>query len=384
VFVTIGTTRHIWGTPYDLWTASAVTGTPGGGGYGQYDVYWEGGYGANAASLHWHPYSETGPLVQYWSISGSAGAFNNYACATVFDIRSAEGVSCPAFYDDVNWLGCPASGSSFVTVSATDTFNLNNGNYYTQYGSYCTIPHTATLLATQPLQSSQSSQILGTTPLFDIQVTYAYIGQRTDQASLPNPIQSQTSINSLNAVSLSPSLICLNAKYISNATTIGYDAAIEVYQIQLITDTGVTESYVYTVGTNINPAFNANQLSTLRPYIERLTQGSVTNAISGYFNSNLTIGNSITGIRVGSAGTYQSDSSGLGFWSAGQPNNATLSVHRLGCILLNGTSTPTYYLSRQATTTQLQLSKYSNGLLYNTVVPQMRLVDPPSIQTFSI
>jgi len=358
------------GTPYDLWTASGVVGYPNGGGpYYSFDVIWEGGYGANKYT-QWHPYDEEGPLAQYWSISGSSGTYYNYTLAAVFDIRYAEGTECPGFYDDVYDYGRNAGGSSFVTVAADDTFDLNNGSYYTVYGSDCTIPYygESMQLVAQPTQATQSYQPIESTPLFDIQITYAHVGHRTDNFSSPNPFKNQPS---LNAASLYPSRICLNARYISNITNEVCDAAIEVYQVQLTTDTGVTESYIYTVGTNINPIFSdVTQLSRLRPYIEKLAQGPSTYTMSGYFNLNLTIGNSISDIRIGSAGKYQSDPSSFGFWSAGQPNNATLSVHRLGCILLNENFTSIYYSDSQATTPQLQLTKYNNGLLYNAVKPK--------------
>jgi sugar phosphate permease len=40
--------KQYLGTPWDLWTASAVTGSPGGGTYYTYHAYWQGGLGANS------------------------------------------------------------------------------------------------------------------------------------------------------------------------------------------------------------------------------------------------------------------------------------------------------------------------------------------------
>ncbi len=369
------------GTQYDLWTGTSVVGHPDGGGpYSTFDPWWEGGYGANESQQH--PFDEEGPLAQYWSISGSAGTYYNYTLAAVFDNRTAEGIICLGFYDDASDYGRNAGSSSFVTVATDDTFDLNNGGYYTQYGSYCTIPHDDGLkqLSVQPTQTTKSGQPIESMPLFDIEVTYAYVGQRIGKLSAPNPFQSKTSTATLNAASLYPSLICLKAKYISKATPEVCDAAIEVYRVQVTTDTGVTESYIYTVGTNINPSFsNVTALSLLRPYIEKLTQGPSDYAMSGYFNLNLTIGESITDIRTGSAGKYQSGSSSLGFWSAGQPNTTTVSVHRLGCILLRANSISINYSTSKDATTQVQLEKSDNGLLYNmaaTSQGKLQQIDP--------
>ena len=372
--------KYYLGTPYDLWTGSGDQGYYNTGSFfSTVDEFWQAGYGAD--QYQWHPYSSVGPIAQYWSLSAvGSGTYYNYTLGYVYhDDRYAEDTLCRGFYDDIYWLSQNAYNSREINVKADNTFNLNNGNYYTLYGSSCSIiaPYTY-LLAAQTTQSTQSSQPTELTPLFDIQVTYAFVGQRADQLSLTNPFQKQTSIATLNAASLYPSLICLNAKYTANATNEVCDAAIEVYQIQVTTDTGVTESYICTAGTNIDPTFsNVAELTLLRPYIEKLAQVPCTNAMSGYFNLNLTIGNSLMAARIGSAGKYQSDPSSLGFWSAGQPNNATLSVHRLGCILLKGDSASVYYSNSQAITT-IQLAKYGNGLLYNTAVPpaQMQQLDP--------
>ncbi len=377
-----GLSEPFLGTAFDIWTASGVQGyysSP----YSTWDGFWQGGVGAYPIAPDYpHPYDEVGPLTQGWYLSGSSGANFNYTLAAEYaniHLLEPRDVWCPGWYNKASWLGNSAGGSSFVTVAADDTFNFNNGsNYYTIYGRHASIPYYRLLQTAAPqVQETQRSQHVDAVPLFDVQITYAYIGPRTDDFACPNPFQNQKA-TSLNAVSLYPALICLNAKYVSNATSEVWEAAIEVYQVQVTTDTGVTERYIFTVGTNTDPAFsNVTALSRLRPEIEKLA-GQFTNAAYGYFNLNLSVGDSISRITSGSVGSFQSDPSGLGFWSSGKPTSATLTVQRLGCILMNEKSVSIYYSNSQASPTQVQLANYSDGLLYNTAVPQnqMDTADP--------
>jgi hypothetical protein len=206
------------------------------------------------------------------------------------------------------------------------------------------------------------------TPLFDVHVTYAYVGPRTNYFSAPGLLPNQTLSGSLY-----PSLVCFNVTFISNATVAACDGAIEVYRVQVTADTGASESYTFTVGTNFTPNFNPQSLSMQRENIETLMGAPMINGGSGYFTTNLTLGSSIPFIRVGSLGHYQSGSGGLGFWSNGPPNNITVTVYRLGCVLLTGFSGSNYFWNSQVPATQVQLAKYGDGFLFNVVVPQNQL-----------
>jgi len=215
---------------------------------------------------------------------------------------------------------------------------------------------------------TQTSPLYESTPLFDVQVTYAYVGPRTNYFSAPGLLPNQTLSGSLY-----PSLVCFNVTFISNSTVAACDGAIEVYRVQVTADTGVSESYTFTVGTNLTSNFNPQSLSMQRENIETLMGAPMVNGGSGYFTTNLTLGGSIPFIRAGSLGHYQSGSGGLGFWSNGPPSNVTVTVYRLGCILLTGFSGSNYYWNSQVPATQVQLAKYGDGFLFNVVVPQNQL-----------
>ena len=211
--------------------------------------------------------------------------------------------------------------------------------------------------------------------MFNVQIDYAYVGQRTQLITIPNTLHIQSSDLTLNAASLYPSLICFNATKISNTPVSACDAQIEVYQIQVTSNTGAEESYIYTIGTNVNSAIsNSSQLATLRPDIDDLQNSQNANRIEGYFIHNSTIGNSVPGTRIGSLGKYQSNPSSLGLWSTGQPSAITISIHRLGYVLLNGPSVSVIYSdSQSAPVTKVQLDRLGNGFLYNTILSQDQL-----------
>ena len=375
--------NYYLGNIRDLWTGSAVTGYYNSGThyFNTVDKWYEGGYGSN--SIHAYVYHAQGPLSQYWSLpaQGSGTVYDYSTTNYVWGLQWDGSIACYGYRLDHTYYGVYAVGSASATVKADDTFNLGDGSYYTQYGSYCTIncPGSSPQLAAKSSPSSltQSRQSTQCAPMFNVQVNYAYVGQRTQHLTLPDPFQNQTSIN---AASLYPSLICFNVTQTSNAAIASCDAQIEVYQIQVTTDTGTTENYLLTVGTNVNPAFsNLSELSLLRPNIENFTNDKV-NRIEGYFTMNSTIGGSFSETRIGSLGSYQSSPSTLGFWSSGQPNAITVSIHRLGDILLNGTTANNYYSTPQSTVNQIQLAKFGDGFLYNMVVPQDKL---QQIDTFS-
>jgi len=206
---------------------------------------------------------------------------------------------------------------------------------------------------------------------FDVQVSYAYAGPRKDHFTCQNPMQDKIPITTLNAVSLYPVMVYLNFTHVSNAEVESCDARMDVYLIELTADTGATEKYTYAEGTNYDPAFS--DLDTLSSYISAFDEIYTTNGFSGGFTFNWTIGTSSLGGRVGSYGSYQSDDSGLGLWSAGEPNTINISIRRVGTISMNGKAAFTTNDVSSEKMLQVQLEKFGNGLIYNKIVSQQKL-----------
>ena len=95
--------------------------------------------------------------------------------------------------------------------------------------------------------------------------------------------------------------------------------------------------------------------------------------VRGFFNNNWAINKSILGHRVGSIGVYESGSSELGLWSAGEPNTITVSIYRVGWAAANGSSFSLFYDECSEAIEEVQLEKFGDGFLYNTVVPQNQI-----------
>jgi len=230
----------------------------------------------------------------------------------------------------------------------------------------------------------QSSQSTDSESPFNVTVAYAYVGPLTNDLSQPNPIANVPTIKTLYAKSLYPSLICLNVTDVSSAAVQPCDAKIEVYLIQVTADTGATESYLYSIGTNYNASFsNLTAVSrAIDSNINDFVDTSTINGGGGYFAFNITSGQSTLGTSVGSLGTYTNKPSGLGLWSLGQPNTVTVSVRRLGSITLSGASVLANAAS-PSDFSNVQLEKYGSGFLANKVVPedemsQMNPFNPPT------
>lgn len=142
-------------------------------------------------------------------------------------------------------------------------------------------------------------------PQFNVSVAYAYIGPRTSGFSEPNPMSTSSSIPTLYAKSLYPSLICLNVTRLS-AVEKGYDATVDVFLIQLKSDKEDTENYLYSMGTNSNASFSDfNSVSqAISSKINNFANIRTINGGESYFAVNTTSNQSILGTSVGSIGSY--------------------------------------------------------------------------------
>jgi hypothetical protein len=217
----------------------------------------------------------------------------------------------------------------------------------------------------------QSDQLHITEPQFGVNIAYAYVGPRKDHFICQNPLQDKIPVATLNAESLYPVLIYLNITHISNAEVKSCDAKLTVYLVQLSANTGATESYLYVEGTNYDPAFS--DLSPLSSHISDFDEAYTSNGLSGGFIFNWTVNTSNLGGRIGSCGSYSSKSSGLGLWSAGEPNTIIVSVHRIGSISADGESVSAAADVDSENLVQVPLERYGDGFIYNTIVSQQKL-----------
>jgi hypothetical protein len=223
------------------------------------------------------------------------------------------------------------------------------------------------------LSSSLSSAALpinvaesGTQLRFDM--PYAYVGECTANMSYTD-----SNNRLMYADSLYPSAILLNITRVPGIQIASCDAEIEIYGIHVTTDTGVVENHAYFSGTNYNPTFSRSQLSSFVPYINDLINKTVYSTIKGNFQFNWTENTAVLTRPVGSIGLFSSFNSTLGLWSAGKPNDISVTVERIGYITTSNGSVSIYKDLTTKTAATVQLSNYSGGFLYNTVVPAAKL-----------
>jgi hypothetical protein len=387
------------GTAYDMWTGSSLRGYYSNPYYfNSADMQFDNGYGGD------FPGDPPMALLVWMSTPGFCGRmydysnnYNQFGPVLVFDHYTNQWVWVSGYQHIDSYTNVNTYNSNEIDILTDEAFFINFYTTYTIYGSDCDIQmvngqpqHNSLIGQTKSLQSTSLNQIqqsADSTSMFNVQLDYAYIGRQTRFPNLYNPFQTQTPNSTLNLVSLDPSLICFNVTKASNIPIARCDAQIEVYSIQVITNTGTSEKCIMYLGTNVNPAFtNTTKLAILRPYINELPGTQKADRMEGYFVINSTVGQSILGVRTGSLGSYQSNPSGLGLWSNGQPNAIKISVQRLGYVLLNGNSITVFSSAAQTSPSQIstgamgisnpqiQLSNSGNGFLYNLAVPQDQLL----------
>jgi hypothetical protein len=202
----------------------------------------------------------------------------------------------------------------------------------------------------------------GSKPQFDVDVVYAYAG--------PGDSSSHSHFGmTVHPLTLYPSVVYFNFTHVSNAESESCDAKFEVYLIQMSSDKGSTETYAYYEGTNYNPSLDMIPYFSLDTFIDTGPTSGII--VGGGFRFNWTTNTSSWG-SIGSYGSYGSGESGLGLWSAGQPDAIFVSVRRLGWVTVNGTSTFATLASAEDIV-QVKLEKFGDGFLYNKIVPEDKL-----------
>jgi hypothetical protein len=226
--------------------------------------------------------------------------------------------------------------------------------------------------------AEQSAQLTEPNPMFNIEITYAYVGPRIDHFTDANPLRDKIPIETLYAKSLYPSTVHFNVKNISDSESISYDAKLEVYLIQISSDKGYIENYTYFVATNCNPSFSdTNALKPAISQIKNLIDEHTYGRLTGNFAPNITTNHYSFSGEIGSLSTFTSSPSELGLWNYGEPNTITISIRRTGWITLKG-SVASNITASTDDIAQVTLEKFNEGFLYNQLVPKdkLSLVNP--------
>jgi hypothetical protein len=202
-----------------------------------------------------------------------------------------------------------------------------------------------------------------------LDVAYAYVAKFAANSSYVDSNGYQMS-----RISEYPSAIIFNITRLPGVKISACDAIIEVYGVHITTNTGKTENYAYIVGTNYSSSFSPKtELSGFIKDAYALIDRSVYLTTKGDFNFNWTDNSSILSHKVGSIGLYTSLNSTLGLWSAGKPNDITISVERLGYLTFSRERVSIYKDIETKTTTTTELNSFNDGFLHNTLVPTINL-----------
>ena len=212
-------------------------------------------------------------------------------------------------------------------------------------------------------------------------MAYAYVG------SAPSSVTSYldaTLNSSMYLVDLYPSVVRLNITCLPGVQIASCDAVIEVYGVEIATDTGLTEYHAFFVGTNYNSSFSQSNLTNLVPCVNDLVDRNVYSGITGSFQFNWTANTSILSHTIGSIMSYSTvPSNYTGLWSAGKPNAISVSVYRIGYITMSNGSVSLFKDSTTNAIASVQLSNYEDGFLYNKLMPLAELPQTNLFQPIS-
>jgi hypothetical protein len=137
---------------------------------------------------------------------------------------------------------------------------------------------------------------------FDLDIVYSYVGPRTkdDAYTQENGVK-------MNPASLNPSVVILNITRKAGTQIPSCDAVLELYEIQITTNTGLSEKACYFTGTNYKLSFSNDELSALFAKVRSLSSPEKRYYTTiGDFQFNMTENTPFVSTPIGSYGAYSS------------------------------------------------------------------------------
>jgi hypothetical protein len=232
----------------------------------------------------------------------------------------------------------------------------------------------ATLIITISWESIATSakpiHAAGSETQFKFDIAYAYVGPSPHNSTYIADNGAKMSI-----VSQYPSTVQFNITRLPGDHFPSCDAALEFYSLQIKTDHGIKENIPYFIGTNYNASFSDSELSTLFAHADDLVNPKdFSTGLSGDFKFNMTDNSSIISVPVGSAGVFSTDSPQPGLSTAGNPHAISVTVQRIGYIIISNDSVSLYKdQPGKDAAASVQLSNHDNGFLHNNIVPANKL-----------
>jgi hypothetical protein len=268
-------------------------------------------------------------------------------------------------------------GILFAATILIVSFSVISSAKLSGHATACTTEPQILVQASQNLTSStESMQLPEYEPRFNVDIAYAFVGNLTSEEphshfdGVPHYPESKY-----------PSAVYFNVTRAAGVE-IECDALIEVYFIQIISDKGPIENYAYFEGTNYEPSFSEFSLESLTAHVYDLIDLNTVSGVSGHFRFNWTSTDSIVGGKVGSFGSYSSNPTGLGLWSAGKPNMISVTIRRTGSITIND-SYISVHVDPTSANKSIQLPTFGDCFLYNKAMPFNELLQKDLFQPLS-
>jgi len=209
---------------------------------------------------------------------------------------------------------------------------------------------------------------------FQVKIAYAYVGPLPpEKAYYTDTKTNETMVH----VSQYPSAVFL--EFASVPSTIrSCDAVIAVYGVKIAADTGPTEYYGWSIGTNYT-AISQESFFAMNTYPDELIHRSIYRVRGGSWSYNLTARPTI-GQTIGSVGSYTMNStftrsSRSDLSVAGIPNAISVEVYRIGYVTMTNGSVTIYEdaVTDNKPVAYTQLSKYEGGFIFNNLLPAEQL-----------
>jgi hypothetical protein len=212
---------------------------------------------------------------------------------------------------------------------------------------------------------SPPMQTAGPETRFKVEVAYAAVG---DSPYGQNTTTKDMFGHTLVPATTHPSTVLLRFTRISSDKFSSCDAVDEVFGVKISADTGTSEYYCFSTGTNNNQVFQHSDLSVMSRYVNNLVDLNLYRSDSGDFHFNWTFGKSYLSMEMGSAGLFAGQT-GEGLANKGQPSSITVTAYRIGYVTMQNGSVSIYGdNSIDDVKTIVQLPKTGNVFLYDKLV----------------
>jgi hypothetical protein len=206
---------------------------------------------------------------------------------------------------------------------------------------------------------------------FNLDIVYAYVGPAPSDTSYFDEKFNTTMYLAYQY----PSKVLLNITRVPGVKIASCDAEVEVYGIRIVADTGTTEYYTYSAGTNYDSSFSYSNESALILHVHNLVDHNLYDGIIGNFDFNWTANTSIMSQTIGSIGWYTNiPSADAGLYRAGTPGTISITVSRIGYVTMSNGSVSIYEdAPTDNAIASVLLRNYKDGFLYNRLVPASEL-----------